>query len=132
MQSIAKIAVSGLIGAVVCAFFGFLAFFLLALFDGTKPVEAVVYSLIVGFIAAFVGACIGLAVGIGGLGPIGGGIAGALATVLIVALYVFSVGSSGRYGYFLGESAVIVVVLSLPAIATGVLTALITNRLYRA
>jgi hypothetical protein len=129
MQSIPKIALSSLIGALVCAFFGFTAFFLLTIFDGTKPAEAFVYSLLVGFIGAFVGVFIGLAIGVGGFGAIGGGIAGLLATLLIVALYIFAVGSYGRYGYFLRESSIIFVVLSLPTIATGVLTALMVKRL---
>lgn len=129
MQGIPKIAVSSLIGAFICAFFGFVAFFLLTIFDGTRPAEAFLYSLLVGFIGAFVGVFIGLAIGVGGFGAVGGGIAGALATLLIVALYVFSVGSYGRYGYFLRESTIIFVVLSLPTIVTGILTALIVKRL---
>jgi hypothetical protein len=129
MHGIPKIAISGLIGALLCAVFGCLAFSLLAISDGTRPAEAFVYSLLVGLIGAFVGVFIGLAVGIGRFGVLGGGIAGALATLLIVALYVLSVGSYGRYAYFLRESSIIVVVLALPTIAAGILTALIVKRM---
>jgi hypothetical protein len=128
VQSIPKVALSSLIGALLCAFFGFVAFFLLAIFDGAQPTEAILYGVIVGFIGAFVGVFIGLAVGAGGFGVVGGGIAGALATLLVVALYVFAVGSYGRYEYFLRESTIIFVVLALPTVATGVLTALIVKR----
>ena len=130
MQSIPKIALSCLIGALLCAFFAFMAFFVLAIIDRSQPTEALLYSVVVGFIGAFVGFFIGLAIGVGSFGAVGGAIAGALATLLIIALYVFAVGSYGRYGYFLRESAIIFVVLALPTVATGVLTALIVKRLY--
>jgi hypothetical protein len=128
----AKIVVSALIGAVVCGILGSLAFFLLTIFDGNQPIEAFGFSLVVGFIGAFVGMLIGLAIGVGNLGALGGGISGLLATLLVVALYVVSIGSAGRYGYFLRESSIIFVVLALPTIVAGILTALLKNMLYRA
>jgi hypothetical protein len=67
---------------------------LLTILDGTRPAEALVYSPLVGFIGAFVGVFIGLAIGVGGLGPSGGSIAGLVAMLLVVELYVLAVDSS--------------------------------------
>jgi len=126
MSVIARVLLSGLIGAIVCACLSFLMFFMLVLFDNQKLVEAFAYGLIVGIIGAFVGVVIGSAVGVGDLGMVGGGVVGFLAVLFVVAIYVYSTaGSSGRYVYFLSESRIIVVVLSLPAILTGVITALL-------
>ena len=72
MPIIARILLSGLIGAIVCGILSFLLFFVLTIFDNQKVFDAFAYSLIVGMIAAFVGAIIGLAVGIGDLGATGG------------------------------------------------------------
>ncbi len=74
MPRIARILLSGLIGAIVCAGLSFLMFFLLTVYDGQNLVEAVGYGFIVGIIGAFIGVIIGLAVGIGELGAIGGGV----------------------------------------------------------
>ncbi len=73
MPGIAKILLSGFIGAIVCAGLSFLMFVLLTVFDDQKFVEAFAYGLIVGIIGAFIGVIIGLAVGIGDLGAIGAG-----------------------------------------------------------
>ncbi len=79
-------------------------------------------------IGAFIGAIIGLAVGIGDLGVISGGVVGFLGTLIVVAIYVYSTAENfGQYGYFLSESRIIFVVLSLPTILTGVITALLKN-----
>ncbi len=76
MPIIARILLSGLIGAVVCAILSFLIFFVLTIYDGQKLIEILGYGFVVGMIGAFIGAIIGLAVGIGDLGVIGGGIVG--------------------------------------------------------
>lgn len=131
MTGIAKILLSGLIGAVVCAVLAFLMFFLLTVSDGNKPFEAFAYSLVVGIGCAFVGAIIGLAIGIGNLGAIGGGAVGFLGTLCVVALYVFSTGRPGQHAYFLSESRIIFVVLTLPLILTGIITALLKNLIYK-
>ena len=132
MPAIARILLSGLIGAIVCGILSFLMFFLLTIFDNQKVFDAFAYSLIVGMIAAFVGAIIGLAVGIGDLGAIGGGVIGFLGTLIVVAIYVHSTAeNSGQYGYFLSESRIIFVVLSLPTILTGVITALLKKKIYK-
>lgn len=132
MPRVAGILLSGLIGAIVCAVLSFLMFFLLTVLDNQKPIEAFAYGLIVGMLGAFVGAFIGLTVGVGDLGVIGGGVAGLSATLIVVAIYVYSTADSpARYGYFLGESRIIFVVLSAPTILTGVITALLKNLVYR-
>jgi uncharacterized membrane protein YjfL (UPF0719 family) len=132
MPAIARILLSGLIGAIVCASLSFLMFFLLTVFDNQKLIEAFAYGLIVGMIGAFIGAIIGLAIGIGDLGVIGGGAVGFLGTLIIVAIYVYSTAeNSSQYGYFLSESRIIFVVLSLPTILTGIITALLKKRIYK-
>lgn len=133
MPRIARIILSGLIGTIVCAILSFLMFFLVALFDNQPLIEAFAYGLIVAMIGAFIGVFIGLAVGIGDLGVIGGGVAGFLTTVIVVMFYVYTTGESfGLYGYFLSESRIIVVVLSLPTILTGVITALLKKLIFKA
>ncbi|CAN5551745.1 hypothetical protein BH18ACI1_BH18ACI1_18990 [soil metagenome] len=132
MPGIAKILLSGLIGAIVCAILSFLMFFLLTVFDNQKLIEAFAYGLIVGMIGAFIGVIIGLAVGIGDLGAIGGGVVGFLGTLIVLSIYVYSTAESfGQYGYVLSESRIIFVVLSLPTILTGVITALLKKRIYK-
>lgn len=132
MSRIAKILLSGLIGAIICAALSFLMFFLLTAFDNQKLIEAFAYSLIVGMVGAFIGVIIGLAVGIGDLGVIGGGVVGFFVTLIVVAIYVYSTAESpGQYGYFLGESRIIFVVLSAPTILTGAITALLKNLVHR-
>lgn len=131
MPGIAKILLSGLMGGVVCALLGFLIFFLLTIFDGSKAIEAFGYGLIVGIGCAFIGALIGLATGIGNLGAIGGGVVGFLGTLCVAAFYVLYFSRPGEQAHFLGESRMIFVVLTLPAILTGVITALLKNLIYR-
>lgn len=132
MPRVAGILLSGLIGATVCAGLSFLMFFLMTVFDNQKVGEAFAFSLVVGVMGAFVGVIIGLAVGIGDLGLIGGGVVGFLVTLFVVAIYVYSTAAnSSQYGYFLGESRIIFVVLSLPTILTGVITALVKKLIYK-
>jgi len=131
MPRIARILLSGLIGAIVCAGLSFLMFFLLTVFDDQKLIEAFGYGFIVGIIGAFIGVIIGLTVGIGNLGAIGGGLVGFLGTLIAVAIYVYSTAeNSSQYGYFFSESTVIFVVLSLPTILTGVIAALLKKGIY--
>lgn len=132
MSSIARILMSGLIGALVCASLSFLIFFVLTIYDGQKLIEILGYGFVVGIIGAFIGVIIGLAVGIGNLGTIGGGLVGFLGTLIAVAIYVYSTAENfGQYGYFLSESRIIFVVLSLPTILTGVITALLKKQIYK-
>jgi len=132
MSRIARILLSGLIGAVVCAILSFLIFFVLTIYDGQKLIEILGYGFVVGMIGAFIGVIIGLAVGIGNFGAQGGGLVGFLGTLIVVATYVYSTAeNSGQYGYFLSESRIIFVVLSLPTILTGIITALLNKRIYK-
>ncbi len=132
MPIIARIFLSGLIGAIVCAILSFLIFFVLTVYDGQKLIEILGYGFVVGMIGAFIGAIIGLAIGIGDLGVIGGGAVGFLGTLIAVAIYVYSTAeNSSQYGYFLSESSIIFVVLSLPTILTGIITALLKKKIYK-
>jgi hypothetical protein len=126
---IARILLATFIGAVVCALLGFFLFFLLSIFDGSKTSEAFGYSLLIAVGCAFIGGLIGLVIGLADLKEIGGGLVGVLATICIVAFYVFAIARPGQHGYFLGESRIIFLVLSLPTILTGILTALLKNLL---
>jgi len=133
MPGIARVLLSALIGAIVCACLSFLVFFLLTVFDNQKLVEALAYGLIVGIIGAFIGVIIGLIVGVGDLGVKGGGVVGFSVTLFIVAIYVYSTAKTfAQYGYFLSESRIIFVVLSLPTILTGIITALFKRLLIKA
>jgi uncharacterized membrane protein YjfL (UPF0719 family) len=133
MPKIARILLGGLVGAVICAVLSFLMFFLLTVFDNQKLIEAFAYGLIVAVIGAFVGAVIGLGVGIGDLSMAWGAVTGLLITLFVVAIYVYSTAESfARYGHFLSESRIIILVLSLPTLLTGGITALLLKKLTRA
>ena len=126
MPGIARILLSALMGTIVCAGLSFLMFFLLTVFDNQSLVEAFAFGLIVGIIGAFVGIVIGSVVGIGDLGVVGGGVVGFLVTLIVAAIYVwFAASGSGRYGHFVSESRIIFIVLCLPTILTGIITALL-------
>jgi MFS family permease len=132
MPNLVRILLSSLIGTVVCAILSFLMFFLLTVFDDLKLIEAIGYSLIVSIIGAFIGVIIGSAVGIRDLGMIGGGVAGLAVTLIVAAYYIYSSAESfSQYGRFLNASRIIFVVLTLPTILTGVITALLKNLIYK-
>jgi ABC-type spermidine/putrescine transport system permease subunit II len=132
MSTIARILLSGVIGAVVCAILSFSTSFLIMVFGNVKIVEAFGYGFVVAMIAAFIGAVIGLAVGIGNLGVVGGGIVGALGTILGVAILAFTAAeNSSQYGYFLRASGIFSVHFYLPTILTGVITALLKKKIYK-
>jgi len=59
---------------------------------------------------------------------LGGALAGMAGTLAAVVFYVFVFGDPGRLGYFLRESGVVVLVLGLPAVLTGCLTALMVRK----
>ena len=132
MPRIAQILLSGSIGAVICAILSLLTSFIVMVSGNVKLIEAFGYGVVVGMIAALIGVIIGLAIGIGDLGAIGGGLVGFLGTLIIVAIYIYSTAeNSSQYGYFFSESTVIFVVLSLPTILTGIITALLKKRIYK-
>ncbi|MBP6788033.1 MAG: hypothetical protein KA170_10635 [Candidatus Promineofilum sp.] len=122
----------GLLGGMLGGVIGFaltaLSFVGMALLDGARAGEAVGFGLAVGVAGGAMGGLIGLAVGALALGPLGGALAGVAATLAAVILYVFIFGNPDRLGYFLRESGVVVLVLGLPAMLTGSLTALIVRK----
>lgn len=118
-----------LMGTMLCTFLTATLFAIASILDGTRASEALAYGVVVGVVAGFFGAFIGMVIGIFDLGLLGGGLVGLLATAGAVAFYVLTFSRPNQYGYFLGESAIIVLALGLPAILTGVLTALVKNRL---
>ncbi len=132
MSTIARIFLSGLIGSFFCAILSFLTSFLVMVFGNVKLIEAFGYGFVVGMLAAFIGAMIGLAIGIGNLGVIGGGIVGALGTIIGVVILAFTATKdSSQYGYFLRASGIFSINFYLPTILTGVITALLKNKIYK-
>ena len=131
MPGIAKILLSSFTGALICAILGFSMFFVMASFDKTKASEAIGYGLVVGVGCAIIGILIGLVIGIGNLKLVGGAIVGILATLCIVALYVFAFARPSQAAYFLRESKIILMALSLPTMLTGIFTALVKNLIYK-
>ncbi|HVG32508.1 MAG TPA: hypothetical protein VM911_05485 [Pyrinomonadaceae bacterium] len=132
MAGLAKILLSVLIGAIVCAVLSFLMFFLLTVFDNQSLTEAFAYGLIVAVLGGLIGVIIGFAVGIGDLGMMWSGVVGFSMTLIVVAIYVYSTARSfGQYGYFFSESRIIFVVLSLPTILTGIITAFLKKLIYK-
>jgi hypothetical protein len=127
MAQFGKILVSGAIGAGLGAVFSFLGFVLLALLDSTSVSEAIAFGILVGFVGAFVGFMIGIAVRIGNVGLLGGGVIGAVATLLLMLLYALVIGRPGEFGYFLSESRIILLVMGLPSVASGVITAFLNR-----
>ena len=122
-----RVLTSGFLGAAVGAILSSAAFFLGAIIDNAAPAEAFGYSLIVAIIGAVLGGLIGAAVSLGDLGIIGGGLAGLLAALAVVAFYVLAFGRTGEYSYFLTESRVLIAGLGAPLILTGSLTAALKN-----
>jgi len=120
------------LGALLCALLVALLFTLGSMLDGTRFEEALAYGLIAGVIAAFCGALIGFLIGMADLSLLGGALTGLLVTFAAVAFYVLAFAQAGRGGYFLGESLIIWIALGLPAILTGLLTALLKKRLFPA
>lgn len=132
MSTITRIFISGLIGSVVCAVLSFLTSFLVMIFGNVKLIEAFGYGFVVAMLTAFIGGIIGLAIGVGNLGVIGGGIVGALGTVLGVAILAFTATNDpSQYGYFLRASGIFSINFYLPTILTGVITALLKNKIYK-
>ena len=127
MGRMKRVLTSGLLGALVCAVLCWAAFFLMAIIDGARIEEALGFGLAVGVAGAFFGALIGFIVGAGNLGPVGGGMAGLLATAAAVAFYVLVFGRPDALGYFLRESVVVVAVLAVPFVITGIATAWLKN-----
>ena len=132
MSSIPRIIVCTLLSALQCAILAAAVFAVGAVVDGTAVGDALAFAAVVGIIGSLIGALIGLIIGIFDLRPLPGGLVGALGTAAAVGFYVLTFGRPGAYSYFLGESAIILVVLALPTVLAGVLTALEKNLLFKA
>jgi hypothetical protein len=120
-----------LLGALLGGVLTATSFTLMAVLDGARPTEAAGFGAAVGVAGGFFGMLAGFAVGIGNLGAVGGAVAGLLATAAAVAFYVLVFGEPTRLVYFLRESVVVWLVLGLPMVLSGSLTALLKNRLNR-
>lgn len=129
MRRTPRILICTLLGALLCPALTATLFAIVSILDGTRSSEALAYGVVAGVVAGFFGVFIGMTVGIFDLGILGGGLVGLLATVGAVAFYVLTFSRPNQYGYFLGQSAIIVLVLGLPAILTGVITALVKNQI---
>lgn len=110
-----------LLGGLLCAVLTATVFAVTALLDGARVDEAIGFGLAVGIGGLVMGAFIGLVTGALRLGPLGGALAGVLATLAAVGFYVLAFGRPGQLGHFLRESVVVVIVLGAPAVLTGVL-----------
>jgi hypothetical protein len=131
VPGISKILISSFTGALICVVLGFFMFYLMASLNKTKASEAIGYSLVVGVGCAIIGVLIGFVIGIGNLKLVGGAIVGVLATLCIMALYVFAFARSGQTAYFLRESKILLIALSLPTILTGIFTVVMKNLIYK-
>jgi hypothetical protein len=125
MQRLVRTVMSHVVGAFVCALLGGAVYVIMALADGASGGEAFLHGAMVGVVGALAGAVIGFIVGVGNLNALGGAAAGLLATVVLVALYVLSFARPGQIGYFRGMSVSIVIVFSLPAVLTAIITVLL-------
>jgi MFS family permease len=130
MQRIPRILVCTFLGALLCALLTATLFALMSMVDGTRASEALAYGVVAGVVAAFFGTVVGMVVGIFNLGLLGGALAGLLATAGAVVFYILTFSRPNQYSYFLGESIIIVIVLALPVIITGILVAVVKNRLF--
>jgi hypothetical protein len=116
------------LGALSGGFLAMTVFIVGALLDGTRFGEAFGFGIAVGIAGALAGALVGFLVGLLRLRLLGGALAGLGLTLAAVALYVFGIGRPGQAAYFLGESLPIILVIGLPMIVTGGLTAWLMGR----
>lgn len=131
MEVVARILKSTVAGVALGAVLTTVVFAASVLVDGGRVGEAFGFGLAIGVVGALLGGLIGLAAGALKLGPIGGALAGIVATLAAVAFYVLVFGQPGRFNYFLRESVVVVATLGLPCVLTGILTGRIATRLRR-
>jgi hypothetical protein len=129
MHRVPRIFITTFLGALFCSLLTATLFSVGSIIDGTRPNEALGYGVVVGVVAGFFGTFIGMAVGIGNLGLLGGALVGLVTTLGAVVFYVLTFSGPNQYGYFLGQSTIIVLVLGLPTILTGILIALVNKSL---
>lgn len=111
MPKVIRILLCSAAGGVTCAIFGFLTFFIMALFDNARVDEALLFSFLVAVFCAFIGTVIGFIVGISKVGVVGGGLIGLLGVAII--------GFTSRH-----NTVIIFVVGTLPVVLAGVMAAL--------
>ena len=127
----ARIAIAGLLGAGLGGVLSAAVYLLMTILDGSATAEAMAFSVFFGIGGAVAGLVLGIIVGALNLGLVGGSIAGLLATGAGIAAYVFAYGGPDRYGYFLSESSILLLVCTVPLIVTGVGVAALNRRLRR-
>lgn len=117
------------LGALICGVLSAAVFSLGAIVDGTRPMDAMAYGVVIGVPGAFFGALIGFIVGRRDLSVARGAITGLMVAAPAIAFFLFVFGIPGQYGYFQGESAGVGAVLVVPMVLTGIFTALFKNAL---
>lgn len=127
----ARIAISGVMGAGIGGVLSAAVYLLMTVLDGSATAEAMAFSVFFGIGGAVAGLALGIVVGAGNLGLVGGAIAGLLATAAGVTAYIFAYGGPDRYGYFLSESSILLLVCTVPLIVTGLGVAALNRRLRR-
>lgn len=127
----ARIAISGVLGAGLGGVLSTAVYLLMTVLDGSATAEAMAFSVFFGIGGAVAGLVLGIVVGAGNLGLVGGAIAGLLATAAGVMAYIFAYGGPDRYGYFLSESSIMLLVCTVPLIVTGLGVAALNRRLRR-
>ncbi len=127
----ARIAISGVVGAGIGGVLSAAVYLLMTALDGSATAEAMAFSVFFGIGGAVAGLVLGIVVGAGNLGLVGGAIAGLLATAAGIAAYIFAYGGPDRYGYFLSESSILLLVCTVPLIVTGLGVAALNRRLRR-
>lgn len=127
----ARSAIAGLLGAGIGGVLSAAVYLLITVFDGSATAEAMAFSVFFGIGGAVAGLALGIVIGALDFGLVGGSIAGLLATAAGVAAYVFAYGGPDRYGYFLSESSILLLVCTVPLIVTGIGVAALNRRLRR-
>ena len=127
----ARIAISGLLGAGIDGVLSAAVYLLITVFDGSATAEAMAFSVFFGIGGAVAGLALGIVIGALNLGALGGAIAGLLATAAGVTAYIFAYGGPDRYGYFLSESSILLVVCTVPLVVTGLGVAALNGGLRR-
>ena len=112
-----------LIGGLAGAVLGATTFMILTALDGTQSGEALAYSLIVAIIAGSLGALAGALIGLGNMRWPGGALVGLVMSLLVVAFYMTSFAGEGTLLQLFNRSRIIIVVLTLPLVLAGIITA---------
>ena len=127
----ARVAIAGLLGAGIGGVLSAAVYLLMTILDSSATAEAMAFSVFFGIGGAVAGLALGIVIGALNLGVLGGAIAGLLATAAGVAAYIFAYGGPDRYGYFLSESSILLVICTVPLVVTGLGVAALNRRLRR-